>query len=39
MFKKLFKWSCILGLTALAGLIAIQFDGVRDTLKKIGLPL
>lgn len=39
MFKKIFKWVLILGFTALGGLIAIQFDPVRDALKKLGLPL
>lgn len=37
--KKLFKCLFKLGLVAGAGVIAIQFQPVRDALKKIGLPL
>lgn len=37
--KKLFKFLFKLGLVAGAGVIAIQFQPVRDALKKIGVPL
>ena len=37
--KKFFKTVFWLGLTGVAGLVALQFQGVRDVLKKLGLPL
>ncbi len=39
MFKKIFKWTAILSILGLGGLIAIQFDPVRDALKKVNFPL
>lgn len=37
--KKFFKTVFLLGLTAVAGIVALQFQGVRDVLTKLGLPL
>lgn len=37
--KKLFKVLFKLGLIAGVGVVAIQFQVVRDALKKIGVPL
>lgn len=37
--RKLLKWTFLLGLAAVGTLVAIQFDPVRDALKKLGLPL
>ena len=37
--KKFFKTVFWLGLTALGALVAIQFQPVRQELKKLGLPL
>lgn len=37
--KKFFKFVFKAGLVAAAGLVAIQFQPVRDALKKVGVPL
>lgn len=37
--KKFFKTVFWLGLTAVGGLVALQFQPVRDALKKVGVPL
>ena len=39
MCKKLFKTLFVLGLLALGGLVAIQFDGPRQFVKDLGVDL
>ena len=37
--KKFFKFVFFTGLIALGGIVAIQFQPVREELRKLGLPL
>ncbi len=37
--KKFFKFVFVTGLLGVAGLVAIQFDGPRNFLKDLGVPL
>lgn len=39
MFKKLFKLTFWAGTIAAAGVVALQFEPVRDAVKKLGVDL